>query len=191
MDGTGERAEVGQGPLERVYFASRRKRWRGLLLVAAAIGAGAYLVWRDPYITTHDTRQLVALGVIWTLLFTIAAVGIERFFEPLPTLAAGPDGLILFPRDRRPGIIAWSDITRIEIFRFVPRKFSTGFLTVVVEDPRVISRHLPWHLKLAYRIDRWAAGANRYFRPPSDFDQPLAEVVAELETMRRAYGHRG
>lgn len=171
----------------RVYHASRRKRWRGLIMVAAALFAGGYLVWRDPYITTRDMDQVVALGVIWAMLFAIAAMGIERFFEPVATLAAGPEGLILFPNRRRSKPIPWADITRIEVFRFVPKKLSRGFLAIVVEDPRVISRHLPVHLKLAYRIDRWAAGENRYFRPPSDFDRPVDAVVEELEAMRRAH----
>ena len=102
----------------------------------------------------------------------------------MPTLIARPEGLVLFPATDPESIVAWDDIRKVEVFSFGRGRFASRFLTIVVDDPDVISRHLPLHLKIAYRVDRWAAGDCRYFRPRSDFDIPLSEVADEIEAYR-------
>ena len=183
-DQSPSRAETGDVPV-RTYHASRRMRWRGLLMVAVALGAGAYLVRSDPQLDLVYVVDVVLLVVTWATLFWIAALGIERFFEDQPTLIARPEGLVLFPKTDPDGIVAWQDIRAIEVFTFGRGPFTSRFFTLVVDDPQVVSRHLPPVLRLAYRIDRWAAGDNRYFRPRSDFDIPVSRVVDELEAYRR------
>ena len=178
------RAVIGDVPA-RTYHASRRKRWRGLLMVAAALGAGAYLVRSDPQLDLVYVVDVILLVLTWATLFWIAALGIERFFEDQPTLAARPEGLVLFPKSDPESIVPWEDIRAIEVFTFGRGLFASRFFTLVVDDPQVVSRHLPPVLRLAYRIDRWAAGDNRYFRPRSDFDIPVSRAVDELEAYRR------
>ena len=169
----------------RVFYASRRKRWLGLLMIAAALGAGSYLVWFDPQLDLSYAIDIIFLVVTWATLLWIAALGIERFFEAEPTLAARPEGLVLFPKSDPEGVVAWEDIRAIEVYAFGRGVFGSRFFTLVVDDPQIVSRHLPPVLRLAYRIDRWAAGDNRYFRRRSDFDIPVSRVVDELETYRR------
>ena len=171
----------------QVFYASRRKRWRGALMVAAALAAGVFLVWRQPPLNMFDYFDMALVATTWIGLIWVSAMGIERCFEPMPTLLARPEGLVLFPTTDPDAIIPWDQITRIETFRFANTRLAPRFLTIVVDDHRSISRHLPWHLKIAYRMDRWAAGDNRYFRPGSDFDVPITQVVADCEAWRIAH----
>lgn len=154
-------------------------------MVAAAVGTGVLILLRKPPLHFDDPTHVGLVALTWALFFWVAAQGIERMFEPMPTMVALPEGLLLFPQHDPDSVIPWTDIRRFEVFRFGKSRLSAPFLTVVVDDPSVVSRHLPWHLKIAYRIDRWAAGDNRYFRPRSDFDIPVQQVAEELETWRR------
>ncbi len=170
----------------RVFYASRRKRWRGALMVLAALGVGAFLVSRQPPLDMSNYWDIALVATTWIGLIWVAATGIERCFEQLPTLRALPEGLVLFPTSNRQSVIPWSDITRIEVYRFFKSRWAARFLSLVVDDPRKISRHLPLHLRIAYCADRWVAGDNRYFRPASDFDVPVTQVVEEIEAWRIA-----
>ena len=171
----------------RVFHASRRKRWRGAVLVVAALVSAAYLTWFGPYINLSSPLEVGAIVLTWIIFFLVTAIGIERCFEPMPTLAATPQGLVLFPMHDLDSVVAWDDIRAIDLCRFGPKWWQSTFLDISVHDAVSISRHLPLHLKFAYRIDRWMAGDTSYYRPPADFQQPLAEVAQELEAWRLAY----
>lgn len=182
-----EQPEADPAPV-RIFYASRRKRWRGSILILAAIGSAAWLVWSRPALDFRDPVDLGLVMLTWVTFFVVSAVGIERCFEPMPTLAARPEGLVLFPATHPDSVVAWQDLRSIGVCRFGPRWWPSHFLDISVNDPAVISRHLPLHLRAAYRIDRWMAGDTSYYRAPADFDMPLAEVAEELEAWRLAYG---
>ena len=152
-----------------------------------AILSAAWLVWSRPYLNFSSPIDIGLVVITWGTFFVVAAIGIERCFEPMKTLAATPEGLVLFPAWHPDSVVAWDDIRSIGICQFGPKWWPSRFLDISVHDPAVIARHLPIHLKLAYRIDRWMAGDTSYYRPPADFEQPLADVAAELEAWRQAY----
>ena len=160
-------------------------------MVLAALLAAAWLVWSRPPLDFRDPMDITLVILTWTTFFGVAAIGIERCFEPMPTLAARPEGLVLFPTIRPDDVIPWDEIRSIGVCQFGPRWWRARFLDVSVDDSGVISRRLPLHLKIAYRIDRWMAGDTSYYRSPADFDEPLADVAAELEAWRLAYSQPG
>ena len=153
----------------------------------AAIGSAAWLVWSEPYLNLSNTLDMALIVMTWATFFVVAAVGIERCFEPMPTLAATPQGLVLFPTFKPKAFVAWDEISSITVSRFGPRWLPSTFLDIAVEDPSAVARHLPIHLKIAYRIDRWMIGDTSYYRPRADFEKPLNDVAAELEAWRLAY----
>lgn len=173
---------------ELIFYASRRKRWRGSALVLAAIASAAWLVWSRPALDFRDPIDLALVSLTWVTFFLVAAIGIERCFEPMPTLAARPEGLVLFPATKPEAVVPWESLRSVGVCRFGPKWWPSQFLDISVDDAAAISRLLPPHLKLAYRIDRWLAGDTSYYRPPADFEQPLTEVAEELEAWRLAYG---
>lgn len=157
-------------------------------MIALCIVSAAWLVWSRPPLDFSDPLDIALVVATWAIFFVFTAAGIERCFEPMPTLAARPEGLVLFPGTRPDSVVPWADIRSIGICRFGPRWWPSFFLDIAVDDPAVIIRHLPVHLKVAYRIDRWMAGDTSYYRPPADFEDPLDEVAKELEAWRIAYG---
>lgn len=176
-----------RGPaVVKTYYMSRRKRLRAIAVWAAVMGSGAYMVWRRTDFDPSSTTDILLLAVIFGVLFTLAAQAIERLFTRQPTLIARTDGVVLLPRDRPDRVLGWNRIRAFEIYRFGRR--GPGFLTILVHDHRFVGCHLPLFLRVAFWIDRTYVGEPRYFRARADFEQPVAEVVAELNAFKERYG---
>ena len=68
--------EMADAPA-RIFYASRRKRWRGALMVAAALAAGAFLVWREPPLDMSSYFDIALVAITWIGLVWVSAMGIE------------------------------------------------------------------------------------------------------------------
>jgi len=176
------------GAIVRTYYLGRRKRWRGLVMVAAALGVGAFLVYRNPGFDSGSIRDVLLLVVTFGVFFAVAAQGIERFFTPQPSLIVRRDGLVLLPRQRPDALLPWQDIVSIDVYRFGKRVRSPRFFSIVVDHHSKISRNLPPIQRMAFWVDRTYVGEARYFRAGSDFEEPVDQVVAELRAFREKLG---
>ena len=171
----------------KTYYAGPRKRRRGLLLIVGALAVPPAMHWLGVRFDPNSVREMAYLGLTVTALLGIAALGIGRFFDPLPTLQATRSGIVLFPLRRSPGVVPWHDIGGIEAYRIKTLWGTVRFVSFLVDDPATISAHLSPIQRIAFRIDRAWLGENRYLRTRNEFERSVAEVVAELQTFRERF----
>lgn len=173
-----------QEVLRRDFFPSAHRMARGVLLIVAALTVAAMLIAYRIRFNVNEPVELIALSAILAGVLLLAAIGVERIFDSPPTLSATPEGLMLRPgaSDR---LLPWHRIRAVRVHSFGNGMFGARVLAIDPVDPDDLVDHLPAHMWLAYRIDRRLTGLTLFYRPRSAFAEPLDDVAATLDAIRR------